>query len=63
MLASPKDMFEYDVAISFAGEQRAEAEAIADCLKNADVKVFYDRYGSVSLQTRRFRPPFCHRKS
>ena len=35
-------MFEYDVAISFAGEQRTQAEAIADCLKNAGVKVFYD---------------------
>jgi TIR domain len=42
-------MFEYDVAISFAGEQRAEAEAIADCLKQAGVKVFYDRYEEVDL--------------
>lgn len=37
-------MFEHDVAISFAGEQRSEAEAIADCLANSQVKVFYDRY-------------------
>jgi len=49
VLASPKDMFEYDVAISFAGEQRAEAEAIADCLKSAGVKVFYDRYEQADL--------------
>jgi hypothetical protein len=42
-------MFEYDVAISFAGEQRAQAEAIADCLKNAGVKVFYDRYEQTNL--------------
>jgi hypothetical protein len=34
-------MFDYDVAISFAGEQRNEAEAIADCLKKNEVKVFY----------------------
>jgi TIR domain len=49
VLASPKDMFEYDVAISFAGEQRAEAEAIADCLKSAGVNVFYDRYEQADL--------------
>jgi hypothetical protein len=42
-------MFEYDVVISFAGEQRSEAEAIADCLKNAGVKVFYDRYEQANL--------------
>jgi hypothetical protein len=42
-------MFEYDVAISFAGEQRAEAEAIADCLKRAGVKVFYDGYEQANL--------------
>jgi hypothetical protein len=35
-------VFNYDVAISFAGEQRKEAEAIADCLKKNEVKVFYD---------------------
>ena len=42
-------MFEYDVAISFAGEQRKEAEAIADCLKKNEVRVFYDRYEQADL--------------
>jgi hypothetical protein len=42
-------MFEYDVAISFAGEQRAEAEAIAECLRLATIKVFYDKYEQANL--------------
>ena len=41
--------FEYDIAISFAGEQRPEAEAIAKCLRAAGVKVFYDAYETASL--------------
>jgi hypothetical protein len=42
-------MFQYDVAISFAGEQRAEAEAVATCLGNSGVKVFYDDYERANL--------------
>jgi hypothetical protein len=42
-------MFDYDVAISFAGEQRTEAEAIADCLRKNGIKVFYDRYEQADL--------------
>ena len=42
-------MFDYDVAISFAGEQRTEAEAIADRLKASDIRVFYDRYEQADL--------------
>ncbi len=42
-------MFEYDVAISFAGEERAEAEAIAACLTKAGIKIFYDDYERASL--------------
>ena len=40
---------EYDVAISFAGEDRATAEAIADLLKRENYKVFYDKYDQASL--------------
>jgi len=43
------DKFEYDIAISFAGEQRSEAEGIAECLRNAAVKVFYDKYEQSDL--------------
>ncbi|MBZ5625007.1 MAG: TIR domain-containing protein [Acidobacteriia bacterium] len=42
-------IFEYDVAISFASEQRTEAEAIAQCLRSAGVSVFYDAYEEAAL--------------
>jgi hypothetical protein len=42
-------MFEYDVAISFASEQRTEAEAIADYIHSVGIKVFYDKYEEASL--------------
>jgi hypothetical protein len=42
-------MFEYDVAISFAGEQREHAGAIAACLKAAHVTVFFDEYNEAAL--------------
>jgi hypothetical protein len=41
--------FDYDVAISFAGEQRREAEGIADRLRTAGVSVFYDAYEQADL--------------
>lgn len=42
-------MFEYDVAISFAGEQRTEAQAIATYLTKEGIKVFYDDYERANL--------------
>lgn len=36
--------YKYDVAISYAGEDRDCAEALADLLQNRGVKVFYDKY-------------------
>lgn len=38
-----EDQFEYDVALSFAGEQREYVERVAKFLKSNDVRVFYDR--------------------
>lgn len=35
-------VFEYDVALSFAGEERSYVEKVAEFLKSNDVKVFYD---------------------
>jgi hypothetical protein len=35
-------MFHYDVALSFAGEQRSHVLEVAECLKKAGVNVFYD---------------------
>ena len=43
------DQFEYDVAISFAGEDRAVAEEFATLLINKDIKVFYDEYQAGDL--------------
>jgi hypothetical protein len=39
----------YDVALSFAGEDRRYVEQVADALKDAGIRVFYDDYEKVSL--------------
>lgn len=39
----------YDVVLSFAGEDREYVEAVAEYLKNNNVKVFYDEYEEVKL--------------
>lgn len=39
----------YDVALSFAGEDRACAEAVAEALRRRGVSVFYDRYEKATL--------------
>src|SRR5437899_1900226 len=36
--------FDYDVALSFAGEDRAYVQAVAECLRSHNVKVFYDEF-------------------
>jgi len=41
--------FDYDVALSFAGEDRPYVERVAVLLKEAGVKVFYDRFEEASL--------------
>ncbi|HEY0460528.1 MAG TPA: TIR domain-containing protein [Pyrinomonadaceae bacterium] len=40
---------EYDVALSFAGEDRAYVEKVAQRLKAKGVKVFYDNFNKVQL--------------
>ena len=47
------------MAISFAGEQRKEAEAIADCLKKNEVNVFYDGYEKAVLRGKDLYERFC----
>jgi len=42
-------IFKYDVALSFAGEQRTEVEIVASCLKVANLNVFYDDYEKSNL--------------
>ncbi|MES2469592.1 MAG: TIR domain-containing protein [Verrucomicrobiota bacterium] len=39
----------YDVALSFAGEDRDYVEEVAGCLKHAGIKVFYDDYERAGL--------------
>src|SRR5712691_8219882 len=39
----------YDVALSFAGEDRSYADALADILQHEGVNVFYDRYEKATL--------------
>jgi len=41
--------YSYDVAISFAGENRKFAEAVATGLREADVNVFYDNFYASDL--------------
>src|SRR5687768_11904634 len=43
------DQFEYDVALSFAGEDRAVAEELGDLLLNKNLKEFYDEYHAGDL--------------
>jgi len=42
-------VFEYDVAISFAGEQRPQARQIADCLRSRGYNPFFDEYEQAAL--------------
>jgi hypothetical protein len=39
----------YDVALSFAGEDRPKAEELAEILRKKDISVFYDKYEKASL--------------
>ena len=41
--------YKYDIALSFAGEDRQDVEKIAEILKANDIKVFYDKYEVVGL--------------
>jgi hypothetical protein len=41
--------FQYDVAISFAGAQRSEAQAIAKSLSGDGLKVFYEAYEQAGI--------------
>jgi hypothetical protein len=41
--------FAYDVALSFAGEQRAYVEEVADELRHRGIRPFYDDYEKASL--------------
>jgi hypothetical protein len=44
-----KHRYEYDVALSFAGEDRTAAEQLAERLKGEGISVFYDDYEQARL--------------
>ena len=48
-LAMRNNSYEYDVALSFAGENRAYVEAVANSLKNRGISVFYDLFEEANL--------------
>jgi hypothetical protein len=62
-------LFEYHVALSFAGEDRKKAEALANSLAQKGVKVFYDAFEKETLwgvdlysylsQLYRFKAQYC----
>lgn len=39
----------YDVCLSFAGEQRDYVDQVAACLRQAEIRLFYDRYETAAL--------------
>jgi hypothetical protein len=41
--------FQYDVCLSFAGEDRVYVERVANCLTSKGIRVFYDKYERVEL--------------
>ena len=47
--SSAASEMEYDVALSFAGEDRAYVEKVAALLRDTDVRVFYDKYETAQL--------------
>jgi len=46
---TPSSIKRYDVALSYASEDRAYAESLAQSLRQRGVKVFYDRYEKAAL--------------
>jgi hypothetical protein len=48
-LAMAEPVIEFDICLSFAGEDRDYVEKVASCLKSLGVRVFYDLYEQTSL--------------
>src|SRR5437016_3876374 len=45
----PRLRLEFDVALSFAGEDRLYVEQVAKRLRSMELRVFYDKYEAVAL--------------
>ncbi|GLY49064.1 TIR domain-containing protein [Lentzea sp. NBRC 102530] len=48
-MVGPALEFEYDVVLSFAGEQREFVESVAGALRDSKVRVFYDAFEEIEL--------------
>ena len=46
--------YEYDVALSFAGEDRKFVEDCAEILRSLNINVFYDNYEKRSIAWEKF---------
>lgn len=44
-----KDEYQYDVALSFAGEERLYVQKVAETLRDLGVRVFYDEFENAAL--------------
>lgn len=51
---------EYDIALSFAGEDRSVAEAVASLLAEKNIRVFYDLYEEAALWGKDLYQHLCH---
>ena len=49
ILDMDEKVYEFDVALSFAGEDRAHAERLANLLQHTHVRVFYDEFVKATL--------------
>jgi hypothetical protein len=49
MTSVSSGIFDYDVALSYAGEDRAYVEQVAAQLRQRDVRIFYDEYAAAQL--------------
>lgn len=49
MTSPPTPTFDYDIALSYAGEDRAYVQQIAARLQQRDIRIFYDEYAAAEL--------------
>ncbi|MGI5398402.1 toll/interleukin-1 receptor domain-containing protein [Streptomyces sp. CA-135486] len=49
MTTSPVETFDFDVALSYAGEDRKYVQAVAGLLQERGVRIFYDEYAAAEL--------------
>ncbi len=48
-MSEPEQRYEFDVALSYAGEERSYVHGVANCLRKNGVRVFYDEFFTADL--------------